>query len=297
MADQALAQGGAPARTDAGMLRAQIKRMLGPAMVRKVRSLSRFAAVRALIHPDPEVQHWIAMGWQTAKATGFKVASGPFKGMDMEPVGEPGTMAIRELLGVYEEELHPWIETLVSHGYKDIIDIGAARGYYAVGLAIRMPSVRVVAFEELKAQADVLAQVAERNGVSSRVAVRGHCDHQTLREALKGREGALIVSDCEGAEFDLLDETELPALASCDLLVEVHGHRGAGLADMLEQRFQGTHWLHRMMPSREGTGANADGIKKINGMSQVPTEIRPDGVYWLLLLRQEHWPPQAGVTR
>jgi len=256
-------------------------------MERQIRRLSRFSVVRRLIHPDPEVQRWIAAGWRTVAATRFRVAAGPFRGLDMKPVGEPGLMTIRELLGVYEEELHPWIETLVSHGYRDVIDIGAARGYYAVGLAIRMPEARIVAFEEQKAQADVLAQVAGRNGVSSRLEVRGHCDHQSLAAALEGRKGTLIVSDCEGGEFELLDQSELPALASCDILVEVHGHLGAGLAPELEHRFQRSHWLFRMMPRKGKAGA-----EKL----QVPDEWRPDGAYWLLLLRRDHWPAKTAIT-
>ena len=294
VAGSGFAQSGALIQTDANTFRARVRQMLGPSIVGRVRRLSRFPGMRALIHPDPEVKRWIEIAWRTADETGFKVASGPFKGLDLEPVGEPGLMTIRELLGIYEEELHPWIETLVAHGYRNVIDIGAARGYYAVGLAIRMPNARVVAFEEQKAQAEVLTQVAERNGVSSRIAVRGHCDHQSLAAALEGREGVLIVSDCEGAEFDLLDASRLPALVSCDILAEVHGHLGAGLAIQLEQRFQETHWLLRMMPKGAKRGAGVQGA--LTAAPNVPAEWRPEGAYWLLLLRRDTWPLQAAIS-
>lgn len=290
---QTLTQNSSLAEANPEAFRRRIKRVLGPSVARRIGRLSRFSVFRGLIHPDPEVQRWNAIAWRVAKETGFKVAAGPFKGLDLKPTGEP---RIRELLGVYEEELHPWIEMLVSHGYKSVIDIGAACGYYAVGLATRTPGVNVLAFEQQKVEAEVLARVAERNGVSSRLTVRGHCDQRSLAEALEGRGGSLIVSDCEGAEFHLLEPSKIPALYSCDLLVEVHGYLDLSLSQALEGRFQNSHWLFRITPRIPADNLSADPTQQEKSLSQIPSELRPAGAYWLLLLRRGEWSPQAAVS-
>ena len=54
---------------------------------------------------------------------------------------------IPKLLGVYERELNPYIEQACALNFPLIVDVGAAEGYYAVGMALRNPSARVIAFE------------------------------------------------------------------------------------------------------------------------------------------------------
>ncbi|MDZ7906377.1 MAG: hypothetical protein U5N55_11810 [Cypionkella sp.] len=49
------------------------------------------------------------------------------------------------LLGAYEASLHPVIKDICTCDYAQIIDVGCAEGYYAVGLARRLPAARVFA--------------------------------------------------------------------------------------------------------------------------------------------------------
>lgn len=65
---------------------------------------------------------------------GGVILSGPFKGL-MYPRESVGSAWAPKLLGTYESELSPTIERIVSGGYRSVVDIGAAEGYYAVGLA------------------------------------------------------------------------------------------------------------------------------------------------------------------
>lgn len=78
------------------------------------------------------------------KKSGSTVLSGPFQGMTYMAAGSEGSTSAR-LLGTYEAALHPIIEKIIKRGYQQIIDVGCAEGYYAVGLAMRMPSARVIA--------------------------------------------------------------------------------------------------------------------------------------------------------
>jgi trans-aconitate methyltransferase len=59
------------------------------------------------------------------------------------------------LLGCYEQPLQPFIEQAIEAQYSTILNIGCAEGYYAVGMARRMPQTRVMAWQiaqEMQAQ-------------------------------------------------------------------------------------------------------------------------------------------------
>src|ERR1700760_4646091 len=74
------------------------------------------------------------------------VASGPFTGMKYINKSA-GSAYIPKLLGIYERELHDIIEYVCRLNIRTVINVGAGEGYYAVGLAVRMPFSSVIAFE------------------------------------------------------------------------------------------------------------------------------------------------------
>ena len=45
-----------------------------------------------------------------------------------------GSVLIPKLLGSYEQELQPLLQRLAAQNYSEIVDIGCAEGYYAIGL-------------------------------------------------------------------------------------------------------------------------------------------------------------------
>jgi methylase of polypeptide subunit release factors len=110
-----------------------------------------------------------------------------------------GSALFPKLLGSYERELHPWIERICRGQYTEIIDVGCAEGYYAVGLARRLPNVKVYAYD-IDADARQLCKAMARlNGIADRVTVRGACDAEELLSIpISGR--GLIISDCGGYE-------------------------------------------------------------------------------------------------
>ena len=117
------------------------------------------------------------------RRTGQSVASGPFRGMKYVADGV-GSVYYPKLLGVYERELHPVIEAIHSLGPDRIIDIGAAEGYYAVGLAMSNPKAIVTAFEQESDGQELIRDMAARNGVVDRVHVLGRCEPADLRAEL-----------------------------------------------------------------------------------------------------------------
>lgn len=175
--------------------------------------------------------------------SGHKVLSGPFKGMDYSVAASEGAKAAR-LLGSYEITLAPVIETAVSRRYKQIIDVGCAEGYYAVGMALRLPRAKVWARDASPAAQDLCREHARRNGVSDRVDVGGLMEPQDFDWCKRKR--TLVICDIEGGEETLLDPALAPGLVVADILVECHDAMVPGLTDRIAARFAKTHKVARI---------------------------------------------------
>ena len=170
-----------------------------------------------------------------------EVQSGPFRGMRYG-LGDGLRNPLPYLLGTYELELRPAIDALRAHDPDVIVDVGAADGFYAVGLARLIPRATVLAFETLRTTKHYLARNAAANGVTGRVLDRWRCDVPALRSALAGAKRPAVISDCEGYEDTLLDPGEVPDLQRALIVVEVHeGFVEPGLHDRLRARFGATH--------------------------------------------------------
>jgi hypothetical protein len=204
-----------------------------PTPQRLERQLRHLAKWRSQVLANTQVHH-----------LGAVVQAGPFAGMSYGVESADGGRAPR-LLGVYEASLHPVIEAIIAHAYPQILDIGCAEGYYAVGLARRMPGTTVHARDTNPVARDRCTQLAAENDVTSRVIVGDEVTHADL-SALCATAPTLILCDIEGAEGVLLDPDKAPALRDADLLVEVHEGEAPGLLSLLSKRFAATHSITRI---------------------------------------------------
>ena len=190
----------------------------------------------------------ILRAYQTAEFVGKMgdtVQAGPFAGMvlpaDLDaPDYQTALMPI--LMGVFEQELSPAIRRIIESAPSLFVNVGAAEGYYAVGIARAVPGAHVVGYEMLESARDACRRVAEANGVS--IDLRGECTVAELNAVLD-RPATLFV-DCEGGERVLLDPAAVPALAQCDILVECHDMKVAGTTELMVERFQPTHEIERI---------------------------------------------------
>ena len=181
----------------------------------------------------------------TRKNTNLRVRSGPFK--EMRYVGHSvGSAYIPKLLGIYERELAPQVEEICTQGPSLIVDIGAAEGYYAIGLATRNPRAQVIAFEMEEAGRLLLDEMARLNEVADRVDIRGKCEPHDLQQVLAGTNNPVIVCDVEGYEEALLDPAAVPALRGGTILVEMHDMVLPGITEKLQARFVATHQISRI---------------------------------------------------
>lgn len=175
-----------------------------------------------------------------AARNGTRIAHGPFAGMDYATVASEGGQAPRQI-GLYEASLHPVIETVIARAYPQVLDIGCAEGYYAVGLALRMPGATVHAHDGNPRARALCAALAAANGVDKRLKIGAEVAHSDF--ALCARERTFVLCDIEGGEDALLDPAAAPALVEADLLVETHA---PSITQRLTARFAPTHRITRI---------------------------------------------------
>ncbi|MEY3961007.1 MAG: hypothetical protein RIR14_1661 [Pseudomonadota bacterium] len=183
--------------------------------------------------------------------SGGVVLSGPFQGMLYEVRAAEGSRAAR-LIGAYEASLHPVIEEIVARAPDLVIDIGSAEGYYAVGLARRLPGARVLARDASDKAQDLCRTLAAANGVADRVEVGGLWSHADFAVCAKAR--AVVICDIEGAEEALLDPVAAPGLIHADILVECHPGISPGVTERLAARFAPTHRLRQIGRKLDDSG-------------------------------------------
>lgn len=214
------------------------------------------------------------------------VLSGPFKGMVYlhEPVFGP---LMNRWLGSYEEEIAPAVEACGEQGYAQIIDIGSAEGYYAVGLARSSPKSEVLAYDTDFISRWQCRRMGKLNGVKN-LSVRGFCDLATFPEKGDGRR--LVICDIEGFEEVVLEPEKHPMLKTTDVLVEVHEapgeQEGRRLEKLLLARFGQTHeatlyqersreaWLEANQGLWSGRLSDSEALESVN-------ERRPKNQHWL----------------
>lgn len=216
--------------------------------------------------------------------TGQRVVSGPFKGMRYVD-RSVGSTYVPKLLGIYERELAAVVEEIIASKPSLIVDVGAAEGYYAVGLASRLPNTRMIAFEMTADGRAAIGEMAAANEVTDRVIVLGTCEPEGLDAVIAGTSGTVVIMDVEGYEDVLLDPVKVPALASATFLLELHEFAVPGIGETIARRFEKTHDLQHIWA--EGR-SRADFPWRTAVTSLLPasyidgavSEMRPERMSW-----------------
>lgn len=208
---------------------------------------------------------------------GGTVVGGPFDGLRYPTMRSFGSVLEGKLYGVYEAELAPEIERLLQrHDYRQVIDVGAAEGYYAVGLAKRLPGAEILAFDTSPHARAMLGEIAKHNQLGgSRLRIGQFCSPVTLsRLDWPGR--ALLVCDCEGYERILFSHSEVADhLGAADLIVELHAGEGHDIRGQLESAFAASHDI-RFVPCKTP-------IEKFRDYAdRLPEGLKPWEVYRIL---------------
>ncbi len=170
------------------------------------------------------------------------VKNGIFKGMRYPKLQAVGSGLYPKFIGSYEAELTDILLDICERSYDKIVDVGCAEGFYAVGLAMKIPSASVLAFDINEKALDLCRRMAVLNGVEERIEFGGICDSSVMMQIDFGRRG-LIICDCEGFEKELFTDEVIPKLSSCDLLIETHDCDDIEISTYLCKQFANTHNL------------------------------------------------------
>jgi len=173
------------------------------------------------------------------------VRHGPFQGVRYPWAMACGSPLFSKILGSYERELSGVVEELCRIPYTTILNIGSAEGYYAVGLAKRIPTATVTAFDINPEARQLARQLADGNGVGDRFQVDGACTPELLVERCRGKQG-LIISDCEGYERLLFTPEVARVLTGWDILIEVHDLIDIEVSTSLLAAFAASHEVVRV---------------------------------------------------
>jgi Ribosomal protein L11 methyltransferase (PrmA) len=175
---------------------------------------------------------------------GNTAIGGPFKGLKLIPEVMNGNF-MSLLLGIYEHELHQVVEDLIARQYQTVLNIGCSIGYYAVGMAARLPAAKIYAYDIEPTFQEACRQIAALNGVADRVIVGGLFRGENFAN-FTGQK-TLLICDIEGAELDLLNPTLYPALQKMDILVELHDCFNPVISTTILSRFQSTHDIENIV--------------------------------------------------
>ena len=169
------------------------------------------------------------------KQQGTVVMEGPLRGLDFLPQSAEGCH-VAKLLGCYEQPLLPFIEAAIEANYPTILNIGCAEGYYAVGMARRMSNTQVLAFDLNPTAQATCKALAEKNSVADRVQIGALFKPEDF--AAYAGQRVLLLCDIEGAERELLNPDESPALKGMDIIMESHEGLLPGITAEIIRRFQ-----------------------------------------------------------
>lgn len=153
------------------------------------------------------------------------VAYGRFSGLVLpEKIWWGRHDVANKLLGQYESHV---IDAIGAHADPDgcFIDIGAADGFFAVGVLKAGWFRKTICFEMSETGRAVVENAAKLNSVEDRIVILGEATEKNLREVIAETGPALVLCDIEGAEFDLISDSVLRALRDCTVIIELHDNK------------------------------------------------------------------------
>jgi hypothetical protein len=179
----------------------------------------------------------------------IRVLSGPFAGMKYydQIVWGPITP---KWIGSFENHLQGVIRKVIGVEYTKILDVGAAEGYYAVGLVLRSPKSQVMNFDVHPIGRKRQRELASLNSVNN-LEVRKLCTHEELSGQLEDR--CLVVRDIEGYEAELLNPH---SVRSCVSRMCSSNHTLLGREVWTTKQPYSNHALQRAITSRVFTSSH-----------------------------------------
>ena len=175
---------------------------------------------------DQIQQRRLFISKQLDERFGSRVKYGPFQGLKLSKVIWWGTTdRAGILLGLYEREVLATLANVPAQYRRSFIELGAADGYYAVGVLANNMFERSYCFEISERGQKAIAENAALNGVIGRIDIHGIAekDFHTVLPA-SALDNSVLLVDVEGAEFDILTAETFARFARSIIIIELHDH-------------------------------------------------------------------------
>jgi precorrin-6B methylase 2 len=216
-------------------------------------------------------------------AAAWEVQQGPFKGMTISEVTSwYGGDVVVKLIGAYEFELYDCVEEAIAANPNQVINVGCAEGYYAVGFALRLPAALIHAID-IEAQALKACEAAARaNRVEQNLRLELGWSRSSLENLLQRPGRTLLFVDCEGCEEEMFRVLAPDSYASAEIIVECHDFAVPGTSDSLLRVLSGSHETRVVKHSTR----DAKNFPLLNALpsefvGSAMTEKRPDNMQWI----------------
>ena len=169
------------------------------------------------------------------KISNDKVMSGPFKGMKLlkksswdKKIYEFNPDLSSKIVGCYEQEVQSKIVELQKINKKKyFINFGAGEGYFALGVLHSGSFEQSIAFEITDESRNIMIENSKINKLDNRLSIKYAANSSFLKDILdsgKKLDDIFILSDIEGAEFEIFNDDNLSKLINCNLIIEFHRH-------------------------------------------------------------------------
>ena len=155
------------------------------------------------------------------------ISFGLFSGMKLSKNPWWGSYdQISKILGEYEKEVLEKLSYFLSlNKNSTFVDIGAADGFYAVGVAFKNLAKHTYAFEISQQGRSELKKNAILNQCYEKITILEKANKETLKKIYKELKNAVIIIDIEGSEYDLLDIDVLDLFKNSIVIIELHPNK------------------------------------------------------------------------
>ncbi len=126
------------------------------------------------------------------------------------------------LLGLYEKDVLDSLQNIPKK-FTTFIDLGAADGYYGIGVLVNNLFQNSICFEISEEGRQTIRENAQFNNVLNKVEIRGIAKNDFYHDlSALTLSNAVLFIDIEGAEFELIDKATFSAFNKSVIFVELH---------------------------------------------------------------------------
>lgn len=220
------------------------------------------------------------------------VIYGPYKGIFFSEnnhwgIGDLGP----KIIGLYEFEVQNKLLYLVSNfTIENFVNIGAAEGYHAIGIAKKTKIQNFVLYEIDKKGQEILKENIFKNKLKKNIKIENEANLNSICELNKELDFSktLFLIDIEGSELELFNDEILRLLKNSFLIIENHKFL---LSEEKQNKYQ--ELINKLNDNFKveivrNNGRNVSEIKEISNLSEnelmmISTESRPKMMEWFVL--------------